>query len=686
MVADNFFQTLKVQPALGRLFVEEECKKGGPAAVLLSDGFWRRRFGGDRAIIGQSIALNKQAATVVGVLPASFDFGSVFSPGLTIDVYVPAVMDEMRTWGNTLAVVGRLKPGATVAQAQAEAEVLFPQMKAAHPEWSERLLVDDRRPERSRQRQVEKSAHRALVRRRPYLAYRLCQCIELAFGARNHTQQGIRDAHRVGRRGRPAVPPVADRKRGARGRRRDCRTRLAFAITAYVSRQGSIALPLLSSVTVDRAALLWTLLITSVTALLFGSVPGLRLSSGNMQETLKASGPGMTAGRSHERLRTFMVMSQVGLACVLLISAGLLLRSFLNVLDVDLGFQPEQAAVIKIDYEGGDGPRRGVVLQKILRNITSIPGIESAGIADMLPLGRNRSWGFQIERESLRKERRCNCTRSNCDTRLSQRYGNASEAGTRFLLARCRSRESVVIINEAAARLHWPGVDPVGRMALTVGNKGWQPTEVIGLISDVREHSLEASADPEMYLPAWQAGPEGAELVVRTKLTPASLTPAVMKTLRALNPGQPATELRPLRHIVDQAVSPRRFFVLLVTCFAALGLVLAALGIFGIVSYSVTQRRQEIGIRMALGASTSQVQKHVIARAMQLVIAGAIIGTVSSFAVGKWIASLLFATRPTDPVTFLSVFALLVVVALAAGFVPARRASRIEPMIALRSE
>ena len=174
--------------------------------------------------------------------------------------------------------------------------------------------------------------------------------------------------------------------------------------------------------------------------------------------------------------------------------------------------------------------------------------------------------------------------------------------------------------------------------------------------------------------------------MVRTKLTPASLTPAVMKTLRALNPGQPATELRPLRHIVDQAVSPRRFFVLLVTCFAALGLVLAALGIFGIVSYSVTQRRQEIGIRMELGASTSQVQKHVIARAMQLVIAGAIIGAVSSFAVGKWIASLLFATRPTDPVTFLSVFALLVVVALAAGFVPARRASRIEPMVALRSE
>jgi ABC-type antimicrobial peptide transport system permease subunit len=238
-----------------------------------------------------------------------------------------------------------------------------------------------------------------------------------------------------------------------------------------------------------------------------------------------------------------------------------------------------------------------------------------------------------------------------------------------------------VIINEAAARRHWPGQDVVGRMALTTGNGGWQATRVVGVIADVREHSLETSTDPEMYLPVWQAGPEGAELVVRTKLPPEALATSVMKTLRALNPSQPAAELRPLQQIVDQSVSPRRFFMLLVGVFAALGLLL---GIFGIISYSVTRQTQEIGIRMALGASTSQVQLQVIGRAVRLALAGAVLGIVASLATARWIASMLFGTRPTDPATILSIVLLLGFVAFAAGYIPARRASRIDPMVALR--
>ena len=523
MVGDNFFQTLKVQPALGRLFVEEECRKGGPPAVLLSDGFWRRRFGGDRAIVGQAIALNKQAATVIGVLPASFDFGSVFSPGFTIDVYVPAVMDEMRTWGNTLSVIGRLKPGVTVAQAQAEADVLFPQMKAAHPEWygdyaSTILGLKDHVSGRLRRALIVLWCAVGLIL--------LIVCVNvsnllLARAITRSKEFALRAA--LGAGTSRLFRQLLTESAVLAGAGAIVGLGLAFAVTAYVSRQGSIALPLLSSVTVDRTALLWTLLITSVTALLFGSVPGLRLSSGNMQETLKSSGPGMTAGRSHERLRTFMVMSQVGLACVLLISAGLLLRSFLNVLDVDLGFQPEQAAVIKIDYAAGDGARRGVVLQEILRDITSIPGIESAGIADMLPLGRNRSWGFRAKDKAYAKGDNIVALVRIVTPGYLGAMGMRLKQGRDFSWRDASNGERVVVINEAAARLHWPGQDPVGRMALTTGNRGWEPTKVIGVISDVREHSLEASADPEMYLPAWQGAPEGAELVVRTKLTPAAL-------------------------------------------------------------------------------------------------------------------------------------------------------------------
>ncbi|HXJ94849.1 MAG TPA: FtsX-like permease family protein [Terriglobia bacterium] len=239
----------------------------------------------------------------------------------------------------------------------------------------------------------------------------------------------------------------------------------------------------------------------------------------------------------------------------------------------------------------------------------------------------------------------------------------------------------VVILNEAAAKRLWPGQDPLVRIAVVGGDD----RTVVGIVSNVRETSVEDSSGPDVYLPATQAGPVGAELVVRTKLPPDVLASSVMKTLRALNPGQPATEFRPIRQIVDHAVSPRRFFVLLVSAFAALGLTLAALGIYGVISYSVARRTQEIGIRMALGATAGRVQFGVIQDTLRLVLAGIALGAAASFVVARGISSLLFGTEPTDPTTFVGVVLLLCCVALVAGFIPARRASRIEPMMALRS-
>ena len=240
----------------------------------------------------------------------------------------------------------------------------------------------------------------------------------------------------------------------------------------------------------------------------------------------------------------------------------------------------------------------------------------------------------------------------------------------------------MVIVNEAAARVHWPGQSPVGRLALVNG----QDTEIIGVVADVREHSLESQVDPEMYLPVWQADPEGAELVVRTALPPESLAPTVLGILRRLNPNQPATTLEPLETIVERAVSPRRFFVLLVAAFAGLGLLLAALGIYGVIAYSVRQRTSEIGVRMALGASAGQVRREVIGRALRLSVAGALAGAVASAFVARAMASLLFETPPWDPATFAAIVALLLVIAAVAAYLPARRASRIEPLLALRAQ
>jgi predicted permease len=456
---------------------------------------------------------------------------------------------------------------------------------------------------------------------------------------------------------------------------------IALTITWYLARQGSIALPLLSTLRVDGAALAWTLLIALAAAVLFGLAPSLKVSSGNLQDALKDTGHGMSAGRRHERMRAALVVSEVALACVLLVGAGLMLRSFLRVLDVDLGFQPSRAAAIKIDYnDGGKPERRGAVLQEILRRVSAIPAIQSSGIVDMLPLDRERKWGLRAKGRVYREGEQGAAFVYIATPGYLGAIGMQLREGRDFNWQDAPHSERVVLINQAAARYHWPGQDPLGRTALVNG----LDTRVIGVISDFRESSVEDGAGIGMYLPETQADPEGAELVVRSQVPPEALAASLMRTLRAYNPEQPAAEFRPIQSIVDHAVSPRRFFVLLVAIFAGLGLLLASLGIYGVISYSVTRQTQEIGIRMALGASTGRVQLGVIAGTMRLVLAGIALGAITSVAAARWIAALLFQTEPTDPAAFAGTVLLLGAVALMAGYIPARRASRIDPMIALR--
>src|SRR5580704_8831593 len=319
MIAGNFFQTLGVQPMLGRLFTSEEIKKGGRPAAVLSYAFWQRQFAGDPNIVGQAILLNKTPFTVVGVMPSSFDFGSVFSPGLRMDLYVPAYMDDLRNWGNTLALVGRLKPGVSVAQAQAEADILFPQFKAAHKDWYEAYAS-------------------TITGLKEFVTGRLRRSLIVLWCAVGVILLivGVNLSNLLLARAAARSKEFAMRMALGAGRARLIRQllteslvlsiggallglALAFIITIYLSHQGSIALPLLSSVRVDGAALSWTILIAVATALLFGFAPGLRVSTGNLQDALKDAGPGMSAGRKHERMRAVLVISEVALACVLLV-------------------------------------------------------------------------------------------------------------------------------------------------------------------------------------------------------------------------------------------------------------------------------------------------------------------------------------------------------------------------------
>lgn len=683
-VIGNFFQTLGVNPLLGRFFTADECRQHGPPAVLLSYGFWKNHLGGNPAVVGQTISLSNQPVTVIGILPETFDFGAVFSPGSTVDVYQPAILEDMEDWGNTLTFIGRMKPRVTLAQAQAEADLLFPSFKFTfkHPEWggnySGKLTgLKDYVSGKLRRSLIVLWCAVGLIL--------LIVCVNLsnlmlARAAARSKEFAMRSALGAGR-GR-LVRQLLTESLLLAGIGAVFGLALAFAITSYLAHQGSIALPLLSRVQVDGTALAWTLLITIATAVIFGLAPGLKMSNANLQEALKDSGQGLSEGKRHERLRSVLVVSELALACVLLVGAGLLLHSFLRVLEVDLGFEPNRTATIKVDYDdGNNAAKRTAVLQDILQRVGALPGIEAAGISDNLPLDMNRSWNLAAKGKEYRKDELPGTFVYMVTPGYLNVMGMRLMSGRDFAWQDGSDKERVVIINQTAARRLWPNQNPVGQIAMV--NAG--ETRIIGVVADVRESSAESEPGWQMYLPATQFGPTGAELVVRTKLPPEALASAVMGTLRSINPAQPATEFRPIQNIVDHSVSPRRFFVVLVGIFALLGLVLASLGIYGVISYSVTRQTQEIGIRMALGATVVRVQMGVIAKTLRLALIGIAVGAVVSFAMARAITSLLFAIQPNDPPTFTSTILLLTVVAFVAGYVPARRASRINPMTALRS-
>jgi predicted permease len=686
LVAEGFFQTLAVQPRVGRLFRSGEFVKHASPVALLSYPFWKRQFNGDPHIIGRTIDLSNTSVTVIGVLPDTFDFGSVFAPGARVDLFAPYIMDDFRDDGNDLALVGRLKRGVTVGQAQQEADQLFPQLLFAHkhpefkPGYTARLTVlkDYVSGKLRRSLIVLWSAVGVIL---------LIVCVNLSnlllsrMAARSK-EFGMRTALGAGRwrlvRQLLTESMVLATAGAVFG------LGLAYFTLSYLAHQGSIALPLLSMVRVDGTVLAWTLVIAVAAAVLFGIAPGLHMSAGNLQELLKDSGPGLSEGRKHGRLRSTLVITEIALACILVVGAGLLLRSFLRVIDVDLGFEPARAAAITVDYDNGRSvARRAAIWQDVVSRASMIPGVETAGISDNLPMSRNRSWGIAVKGQQKQ-------TPSDFVPVFVYIVspGYLKAMGMHLLEGRDISwhdifdNRNVVILNETVARRLWPGQSPIGRTA----SAGGADVEVIGVIADVRESGVEDKPSAQMYLPLTkQFGPEGANLVIRSKLPPTALAKSVMKMLREINPAQPATEFKPIQSLVDHATSPRRFFVLLVGIFAGLGLLLASLGIYGVISYAVTRQRAEIGIRMALGATASLVQFDVIRNTLRLALAGIFVGFLASLAVARLIASLLFQTAPNDPPTFGGMVILLGIVALLAGYLPARKASRTDPMIALRS-
>jgi predicted permease len=683
-VTETFFDVLGVQPAIGRSFTPEEFQGTyrAPPAMLLSYSFWRRRFASDPSVVGRKLTLDNGPVTVVGVLPASFDFGGAFAPGTSFDIFVPwPPNDQSKPHGNTMRILGRLKPGATLRSAQAEFTTLGKQLTSEHPE---------RNPVSPWLIPLAQHVSGGL---KPALFVLACAVgvvmlivcanlsnLQLARLGTRQKEMAMRAALGAGRSRllrQMLTESVALSCCGAM-----LGLALAVAGTRELSHLHAFNLPLLESVRIDGRALLFTLLAAVTSGVLFGLLPAVRVTALSLREGMRDGARG-SSGRRHTWVRDALVVSEIAFACILLVGAGLLIRSFVRVLDINPGFQPERAAALRIDpsFRISSFSQQNSFIDDVLTRTRSIPRIVAAGITDVLPLRDDRGWGVGAVGQVYEKNHHPEAFIRVVTDGYFQAAGIPLRLGREFTERDRAGSERVVMINETLARTLWPGQDPLGQRIKTVNE--WQ---VVGVVADVRHEALETAGGSELYLPMRQTADYAAmQLVVRTALPPDTLAAGIRTALRPLDPNLPVREFVTFQNLIDRAVSPRRFLMLLLAGFAAFALILASLGIYAVISFSVSQRVQEIGIRMALGASATDLRRSIVLRTLGLAALGLTLGMAGSRALSNALGSLLFGITTGDPLTFVEVGALLIAVAAIAGYIPAWRASRIDPMIALRS-
>ncbi|MBS1813068.1 MAG: ABC transporter permease [Acidobacteria bacterium] len=682
-VTQNFLPLLGVKPQLGRNFDDQESRLNGPKAILLSYGFWQRRFGGDPKIVGQTVTIKDRANLVIGVLPPSFDFASVFTPGARVDLLAPfPLAPEIDRMGNTMAVIGKLKPGVSIPQAQAEFDALNQQIKQSHPErgnsFGARMTA--------LQEQVSGGARRGL-----FLLLAAVGCVLLIVCANLSNLMLVRTS---ARRKEIAVRLALGATRGRLLRQLLTESlllalfgaalglALASLATEAIAGSNAFNLPLLQSVNVDGAAMLFTLAVAVGTGLLFGVLPALQATGTTLQADLQDASRGSSAGRARARLRDVLVVAEMALACVLLIGAGLLIRSFWLVLQTDPGFRAEQAAVWRIELgQKYPTPAQGFALYNaVTERVAAVPGVVSVGLTDTLPLGRNRSWDVRVKGQQVREG--VGVFPRMVDTGYFKAMGIATRAGRDFTKFDTDKTEQVTIISEALAQRLFPGQDPIDRIAVT----GDREYRIVGVVNSVRHSSLEHTAEPEMYFPLAQAMQPSVEMVVRTTQMPEAVAADIQRAIQAVDANLPVREFRTLEGIVAQSLAARSFVMLLLGGFAGLAMVLAALGIYGVISYSVAQRTSEFGIRLALGAQTADVLKLVLGQGARLIVSGVAIGLVAALLLTRMMQSLLFGVQSADPLTFTLIPLALALVALSACYIPARRATKVDAMVALRCD
>ncbi|HVG22311.1 MAG TPA: ABC transporter permease [Blastocatellia bacterium] len=697
-VSANFFPLLGVEPSLGRSFLPEEDLPQGERVVIISHGLWQRRFGSDASIIGRPLTLNGQSYTVVGVLSKDFRFPDPFQSATEESaIWVPLAFsseEASNRGGHYLFVYARTKPGVTQKQAQADMDTIAARLQQQYPDTNKSVGA------------VVTSLHEQVVGDiRPALLILLgAVCFVLLIACANVANLLL--ARAAARQKETAI-------RTALGASRPRLVGQFLTESLLLAGLGGIVGLLLAAigmrvlvalmpatlsqakdVNIDAKVLGFTLLVSLLTGVIFGLAPALQASRPDLNESLKEGGKG-TAGVARARLRGLLVISEVALALVLLIGAGLLINSFLRLRSVDAGFNAANLLTMKVvlpRLKYPDPVKRTAFYDEMLRRIQSLPGVQSAGVITNLPLtfrGNNAGVTIEGRPEPAPDERPIVITRA-----ISPDYFRTMNIpllkGREFSPHDTPDAVGVVVIGETTARQFWPGEDAIGkRIKLGPFNSDEPWLSVVGVAKDVRQFELDIDPKPQVYFPYSQMtytflAPR--DLVVRTAGDPLSLASAVRGEVWAVDKDQPVSNISTMEQILSNSVARQRFNMLLLAIFAGVALLLAAVGIYGVISYSVTQRTHEIGIRMALGATSSDVLKLVVWQGLKLVSVGVVIGLSSAFVLTRLMQSLLFGVSATDPVTFASISAALVAVAMLASYIPARKATKVDPMVALRYE